>query len=324
MNSSVLPLRSNRDKPALREWRRVEAWRQLMAACGRKPSRKRVHGLRVATLRLQAEMEYWVRTQDGQCPAARQVRRWKKQADKLREALGRVREADVFMVKLDQLRVMVTGPDQGQSRLSRICLRQISSLEEWFAQQRKTAAKELTSEIADQRERLTKSSKEVEVVLGHAGSEDAGSDLSGVRKMIAGLATEFPELNSDSLHKFRKRIKILRYLAEPVAAGDTRTARQVAALKRIQSAAGEWHDLHSLSKKAMRTFRGRHKEGGLAELLSTLAAESLEKAIELCRRTIARLQFESAGDDAAQQMPFRKFPVQRVEPIAAAKKRRSA
>jgi CHAD domain-containing protein len=208
--------------------------------------------------------------------------------------------------------------------LTRICLRQISSLERRFALQRKTAAKQLTTAIAYRRERLTKSSKESEVVLGHTASVDVGSGSSEVRVMIAGLSTEFPELNGDSLHEFRKRIKMLRYLAEPVATGEPETGRQVAALRRMQSAAGEWHDLHALSKKAARAFRERHKEGGLAELLNTLAAESLEKALELCRRTMARLQGESAGHGAAPNLPPRKLPARSVEPIGAAEKRRTA
>jgi CHAD domain-containing protein len=324
MNSPVRTPNAHRDKPTQPEWRRVETWRQLIAACGRKPSRKRVHGLRVATLRLQAEMENWLRAQGPQDPVARKVKRWNKQADKLRDALGPVREADVFLVKLDRLRGMVTGPDQGQTRLSRICLRQISSLEDWFAQRRKTAAKDLTTEIADRRERLTETSKEVEIVLENAGLEATGSGLSEVREMIAGLATEFPELNGASLHEFRKRIKMLRYLAEPIAAGDPRTGRQVAALRRMQSAAGEWHDLQALSKKASKAFRGRHKASGLAELLNTLAEESLEKALEVCRRTMPRLQIESTGEDVAQQLPPRKLPVRSIEPLAAAEKRRSA
>lgn len=307
------------------EWpRRVEAWRKLLSECGRKPTRKRVHGLRVATLRLQAEVENWLRSQGAENAEVRKARRWGKQADKLREALGPVREVDVFMAKLDRLRGMVSGPNEGQSRLSRVCLRQISTLERRFAQRRKAATKELVSEIASRRDRLARGSNEIEVVLGQEAPQGAGSGTSRVGELIAGLAAEFPELDGERLHEFRKRIKMVRYLAEPVAAANAEMRKQVAALKRMQSAAGEWHDFQALSKKAARTFRGRHKEGGLAELLNTLAEESLEKALELCRRTMARLQKESAGDDAAPNLPRHKIPAQGIELLADVEKRRTA
>jgi len=44
-----------------------------------KPSRKAVHSLRVATLRLQAGVEYWLRAQEPDAPAARAAKRWNKQ-----------------------------------------------------------------------------------------------------------------------------------------------------------------------------------------------------------------------------------------------------
>jgi CHAD domain-containing protein len=322
--NSAFPLPNGHPGTPLRveELQRVEDWRQLVFECGRKPSRKRVHGLRVSTLRLQAEMEHWLRAGFEENGASRKARRWSKQADKLREALGPVREVDVFLIKLDCLRILVSGPEEAQSRISRSCLRQISLLEQSFAQRRKAAAKDLMAEIANRRERLAKSSKEIERV--HGASWVAGSGASIVREMIAGLAAEFPDLNGDSLHALRKRIKMVRYLAEPVAAANSEMKWQVAALKRMQSAAGEWHDFQALSKKAARTFRGRHKGRGLAELLNTLAEESLEKALELCQRTMARLQKENAEEGASPQVLPPKLPARKVELIEATEKGRTA
>ncbi|MGB7549792.1 MAG: hypothetical protein WBM14_18800, partial [Terracidiphilus sp.] len=62
MNSGLHPVHLQLALPNRPEWRsQVEAWRQLLAECGRKPGRKRVHELRVATLRLQAEVEHGLR-----------------------------------------------------------------------------------------------------------------------------------------------------------------------------------------------------------------------------------------------------------------------
>ena len=107
--------------------------------------------------------------------------------------------------------------------------------------------------------------------------------------MVAGLREEFPELNAESLHAYRKRIKKVRYLAEISAAADPLAGRQATTLKRMQSAAGKWHDWQSLVEEVDRTFRGSAKCDGLANLLEARTQESLKEALGLIRRATAQL-----------------------------------
>ncbi|MFZ0747208.1 MAG: CHAD domain-containing protein [Terracidiphilus sp.] len=304
--------------------RQVESWRRLLADCGRKPSRRRVHGLRVATLRLQAETEYWLERHGEDNPSAHAVKRWNRQAEKLRGTLSKVRETDVYLGKLHRLRGSVAGPDEGPLRLTRICLRQIGLVERKFEEVRKNAANKLAEEIDDRRRRLDRLSKDLELVPASEASWGEGSGSSGVRDMIAGLATDFPELNGDNLHEFRKRVKKVRYVAEILAFGDPRRGRQVAPLKRMQSAVGTWHDWQTLAKKAAHTLRGSDRKVGLADLLETLAEESLQNAIDLCRRTMTRLLKQSGGNPVSLQLLPPKLPVRGIEAVDASDEKRFA
>jgi len=322
MNPGVLPIGGQPDAAPQPNWgQRLEAWRRLLAACGRKPSRKRVHSLRVATLRIQAELEYELRGNRQGNPAARAARRWNRQAEKLRRALSPVREVDVNLARLDRLRGMFCEKDLDLSRMSRICKRQIDALEQRLVQLRKAAAKELIAEIEARRVRC---GREIEAAFAPEAPRAAGSEPSEVRVLIAGLAEEFPELNRERLHEFRKRVKMVRYQAEASTVVDPTAGRRVAALKRMQAAAGEWHDLQALAKAAARTVRGRDKERGLAELLETLAAESLQRALETCGRTLTLLVQHGAGNGPFRMPLSSKLPVRRAEPVGAADERRFA
>lgn len=317
MNSSFSLLPNGSDgsaaQPELR--RQAAGWRRLLEDCARKPSRRRVHGLRVATLRLQAEMEHWLQIHGPEDEPARAVRRWNRQAEKLRRVLSTVRETDVYLGKLDGLRGSVAGPEVSPCRLTRICLRQIALVERRFEKVRKSAAKKLAGEINDRRVRLDRLSKELESALAQAAPLAAIPGTSGVCALIAGLAAEYPELNAGNLHEYRKGIKKVRYVAEVSAAGDAEAGRQVAALRRMQSAVGNWHDWQALAKKAARALRGRDKTGSLSELLETLAEESLQKALEVCRSTTARLLNEGTGSGVAPHSLPPKLPVRRDEAV---------
>jgi len=287
MNSFSHPSRGQSQAAAQPDFRRqVEAWRQLLIQCGQKPSRKAVHSLRVATLRLQAGVEYWLRAQEPDAPAAGAAKRWNKQGKKLRRALNPVREADVSLARLASLRASTAGPPEGQLPCSRGCLRQIGELEQKLTETRQAAAKKLIDVIEDRRKRMERLSTEMEAALAMSPWGCAGKDLLA---MFASLREEFPELEAETLHTYRKRLKKVRYLAEISAVGDALAARQAAILKRMQSAAGEWHDWQALASQAGRAFRGNGSTSALTQLLEARAQEFLKEALGQCRRATAQL-----------------------------------
>ena len=324
MNSGSLPSGTPLAPVAQPDWpRKIEAWRQLLAQCCRKPSRKCVHGLRVATLRLQVELEHGLRERPRDDAGARAARRWNRQGKKLRRALQPVREADVFLGKLASLRgpAAVAGKEMPQPGRR---LRQVVELEQRLRKRRQTAAKKLVAAIKDRRERLDRLSKGMEAALGPQMPRAMGPAEGTISGLIAGLVSEFPELNGDNLHEYRKRIKRVHYLAELLAAADPRATQQATVLKKMQVAVGEWHDWEALAERAGRV-PGKHDfQDGLVELLETLTAASLEKALRQCRRSTARLLKHDRVNETSPMALPPKLSVVRVEAPVAEKQIRYA
>ena len=275
----------------------------------------------MATLRLQAELEYWQREHKPDNPAERSAKRWKNEGQKLRRALRPVREADVYLGKLASLRDSLAPPLDYQPRCSRKCMKQIDELEDRLTRMRGTAAKKLVGEIDGGRERLERLSQDMETALAAQMVPAVNTATEAASALIAGLAAELPALSADNLHAFRKRVKQARYLAELSAPGDPMAARQAAALGRMQTAAGEWHDWKVLAQKARRALRDRSKRSGLIELLETLAGESLQKALVLCRRLTVRLLRHGEVHETSQGPVPLKLPVRRAEPVTVMGKR---
>ena len=282
----------------------VEAWRQLLARCSRKPGRKSVHSLRVATLRLQAAAEFCLRDLEADSPDARALRRWQRQGNKLRRALGPVRQTDVYLGKLANLRSSHNGRADGQREPSTSFLHQIGELERRLAGERESAAKKLTRQIERRQRRLERLSRKMEAALAAPAQTRKGCSSSAISEQIAGLAHQFPELNDGTLHAYRKRIKKVRYLAEVSAPGNPGVARQAAALKRMATAAGEWHDWQTLAQEAAHVHRGHEGPTALARVLDAQAGKSLEEALTLCRRSMIRLLKPAANGHSHHEGAF--------------------
>jgi CHAD domain-containing protein len=294
VNSDPLLMADGRARESFqRQWReQLAEWRMLLKKCGEKPGRKRVHGLRVATLRIQALLEFWQRAHGGD-PAAHAVKRWSRQAKKLREALQPVRSVEVCRGLLAELRRQViggsgAGPD---------CASEISELQRRFMRRRKVAAKEVVEEIGDRRARLERWGKEIECAIREPV---AGDGIADVREQIAGLKAEFPALTADCLHAFRKRVKNLRYLAEFVAEGDAQAALWARSLSKMQGVIGEWRDWQLLAVEARRILK---KKSELPDLLAGLEAKALRRALRFCRRC-QRWLFDGA-EEAQNKKPVR-------------------
>jgi len=234
MNPTSLAAGAPPDVSLQPEWQhQVEAWRELIAQCARKPSRKRVHALRRLTLRLRAAMEHELQGQARGSAAARAVKRWEKAGKKLRRALGPVRDADVYMARLDGLRNPVGGATGGKPDLSPRCLREIDKLEARLEAERQSGAEELMAVLAAQSKRLNRRSLEMEETLSSGMGAKTRSTAQAALETFAELTGEFPALDATNLHAYRKRLKQALYLAEISAAADPLAKRLAAAFRRF-------------------------------------------------------------------------------------------
>lgn len=300
---------------------RLEAWRAALESCRKKPSRKRVHGLRVATLRLQAELERWLAEAGTEDPADEALQRWMREACRLREALKPAREADVQLEMLAGLQNADDARRQTVPVWSRTCRQQAKEMAEHLKGQRKEAARRLAKALEARHGRLTRRCDELEMALGNAMAKRAEPTADEVSRQFARMMEEFAELSAGNLHAFRNQVKRVRYAAEQAAASDAPAPRQAACLRRIQTAAGEWHDWQALAKRARHMLGKRDAGDGLATVLEMLEGAALKKALSYCRRTTARLMRHATTEERAAPQP--KKPVLRAEAKLQREQRRA-
>ncbi len=302
---------SKHERQTLRD--RLAEWRELIEACGRKPTRKRVHALRVITLRIQAEVEH----EAGQLPVAshqaQAMLRFEKRASQLRKTLGLVRELDVWIAKLQRLRASLSESSEYVPRSTRETVRQIERLEERLIRRRRTAARKLAGGIEKRLDTLTTSVSDLNEALSDAGHEIEGNEAAEILGQFATISAEFRVLDEGNLHEFRKKIKKVRYLAE-IHKGDPSCVWITAQLKRAQTAIGEWHDWHILARTSERGKHASYAE--LVELLDSLAKEAFEVAAAVCSGVMERMTVMRANHEQPLSN-VSKRPVARHEPAVA-------
>jgi CHAD domain-containing protein len=275
---------------------RVGVWQKLVERCGKKPTRKRVHALRVVTLRIQAEVEHEMGELPHASHQAQAMLRFGKQAQKLRAALGSVRELDVWIGKLQDLRGSLSKTTEYVPRSTRDTVRQIERLEERLTRRRWTAGQKLLAEIEKRRQDLMDAGDDLQQAASDREDEMHGNEAAAILKEFAAVAAEFPTFDEENLHDFRKRIKKVRYLAE-ICGGDPECGRIAAQMKKLQSAIGRWHDWQELARTAS---RGKHaKDVELKELLDSLAAEAFEAALAVCHGAMVRM--DSFGTESVRK-----------------------
>lgn len=283
-----------------------------------------MHALRVATLRLTAEVEHWRQGHEEDQASSQAAKRWTTQAGKLRRALSEVREIDVHLAKLAGLRPTLVVADGYQPRANKLSLRQLRAFERTLKRDRCKAAERLAKEIGARLARLESVSRGIEARLSTEHPQQSDPAAKSVFRMFQDVVEDFPKLDAECLHDFRKRIKKVRYPADLFARNDLEAKRLAAGLKTMQVATGEWHDCQALARLAQRRFHNHAKDDALEELLETLAAESLERALAICEHQIEQLSRPSAARPVPLPALQRKISVRRAEPSDAVGERRLA
>lgn len=312
------PANSSRQAALVSVRDRLTDWRELLDRCGRKPTRKRVHALRVVTLRLQAELDRDAAELPSASHQAQAIFRFGKQAHRLRRVLGRVREIDVWIGMLRRLKASMSESADYVPRSSRDCIRQIERTEQRLKERRSVLERKLLDEIEKRR-----------VQLESAG-EDAGeavevrhrtTDLHAFEQILAryaSVAAEFPTLDEGNLHEFRKRVKTVRYLAE-ISAADPACSRLAVQMKQLQTAIGEWHDWQALAQEVSRGRRS--KDVALAELLDAMRAEAFDAAIASCHAVTVRLLAKKNTSSGAGSATLRKVPASDPDAVSIAQQK---
>jgi hypothetical protein len=206
------------------------------------------------------------------------------------------------LARLDGLGNTLGGAPVGETQFGPRCRHELDRLERRLRQQRQAGIDELLEFINAHNKRLNRLSKEMEAALAPRMPSRVRFTAQAALRIFAGLASEFPDLDSANLHAYRKRLKKALYLTEISATADPLAGRLAFAFRKIHLAAGEWHDWQALALEAGRVFPGHGKRDGLVPALERLTEGSLKRAIGLCRRSSVRL-LKSAGEVRPSRRP---------------------
>lgn len=238
----------------------AEGLLRLVKDVADKPKPRDVHHLRTTIRRFETLLP------ERGDEAPRPERKLQKQLDKLRKRAGKVRDADVHLRALATLKAVPCGDEYEQVR-------------RFLDRARAKHRKRLVSMIADERDRGLL--KRVRQVVGHTVADQrsgqAEDALARVMQRFGELWPEVARLGEQDLHEFRVHAKRLRYLAETAAPSKEATVA-VAQLKRIQDAAGAWHDWTTLAPRAAKAL-DTDAPSPLLDAIAKRTQEQLEKAI---------------------------------------------
>jgi CHAD domain-containing protein len=133
--------------------------------------------------------------------------------------------------------------------------------------------------------------------------------VAAALRMFASLARQVQGLTPENLHAYRTRCKRIRYVAE-MAGPVPEAKRMVNQLKRMQDAAGDWHDWQTLTQTAESLF-SRALESGLVAALRNVTNAKFVQARGVCqevRRALLAEYRAMLAERRVQRVPAPKRP----------------
>jgi CHAD domain-containing protein len=223
-----------------------------------KATPKSVHRLRVTIRRIESLVSY------ANPDLGKKLERSLEKLESLRKRAGKVRDLDVQQKLLGHVGNGSTAKDR--RTLSEI----LDKKRDRQAARLQSALKKLAeSKFLARMERIAE-----KVGEGPSGSNRPLAPLEEARLQLARMADDFASRQSvkpNRLHQARVELKKVRYLAELAEESPERQAF-IDELKKVQDAAGEWHDWQELTQLAEKRFGGRANNALLCEVRALFAA----------------------------------------------------
>ena len=206
-----------------------------------------------------------------------------KLLSKLRKKAGKVRDLDVQIAFLKELKV----PDRQNQR---------AQLLEWLdseqTRRKKKLEKAFDSDVAEElRKRLRRVQSEMKL--------DAVDPLTLAHKRLPNPGTT--PLSEKMLHTCRIEAKKARYLAE-LAPESAESKHFIDELKKAQDAIGEWHDIMKLKERAEQLFGGV-SDSALVSVLQNISRAKFRRATSALVTAINEI---SKTKKAPESVPSRK------------------
>jgi CHAD domain-containing protein len=272
------------------------------------PPPERVHQIRTTARRLETLLE----TVGG--GPDRKDRKLGKRLKRLRREAGGVRDIDVQIAALRTLKI-----GREQERKARL----MQALNEMRSQREQALVKALAGKDAQKVRKALhrwsaaiKATKQPEPPAAAAAAREHDAVAASLR-MFATLARQVPSLTPENLHAFRTRCKRIRYVAE-MAGSFPETKPVLDQLKRIQDAAGDWHDWLTLRQTAA-SLSSRALESGLVAALRNVSNAKFVEARRVCqeaRRTLLAEYRAMLAEQRAERVSAPKRPAEMPLPPA--------
>ena len=202
-------------------------------------------------------------------PDGRNKEKLLKQLSKWRKRAGKVRDLDVQIAFLKDLKI----PDRQNHRLQLL-----EALVEEQDRRKRKLSKSLDAEkVRSLRKRMRRAKAEMQV----EGVDPVSLAVQRLPKL-----PETP-LNEKMLHAWRIGAKQSRYLAE--LGGDAAEAKAVVAeLKRAQDEIGGWHDVLKLNERAAKLFGSAH-DSPLVSMLQNISRARFKRASAALATTLRNI-----------------------------------
>jgi CHAD domain-containing protein len=266
------------------------------------PSADGVHDLRVATRRLRAGLELWLEASPD-----KKLDRGRKALRRLGQRLGDLREADVDLAELSELRrrepphaaaieFVIASESRGKRKRAKALEKELRRID------LADLSKEIRSEIEDA---LDAKKKTEDLLVSSVARKE-------IQERLPRLAPLFDRAllhpTPASLHRLRIELKKFRYSVELCASAydGRRSPHLIETLKSLQDVLGIVHDANALHARIAK-LRAELRRGGLGSLersllapmraVASLSRERMGKALEelaSCRRQEFFSKFDAA------------------------------
>ena len=226
------------------------------------PSPEQVHELRTQARRLEAVVHTFSSDSDGE------GQRLVKLMKPVRKAAGKVRDVDVFIAKLHQIKLhQIEGDSAGEG---------LMRLTEHIAGRREKHLGRLHRAIARRGKQIRRSMRQ----YGRWLESGEGVTSPAAAQTLAAELDNWPKLQAGNLHEFRIRAKELRYMLQLLPDVDP---QRIKALGEVKDLSGEWHDWLELRELAEEILDPAADQGTLKQI-GAVTREKLRAGLAAANR----------------------------------------
>jgi CHAD domain-containing protein len=215
-----------------------------------------VHKFRTSTRRVETVVQELIPSPD------RSTKRLLKMLRRLRKQTGKVRDLDVQITALRNLKIAREGGQKSQL-LRALTVERIKKEKKFVAAFDRDAVRQL-------RKHLKRACGKLEIPEGV-------EPLTLALRALAAVAQDHSPLTQNTVHQYRIAGKRARYLLE-IAGKDPQAEAVIEKLKKMQDVVGDWHDWLTLTERAEGLFGGI-KDSALVAALRNLTRARFRESV---------------------------------------------